>query len=126
MKSTADIRLKTESMEMQFEWRDFDGDDCFADFHINVVAQNDIRRFDFGPSVIYGLRKLRKFFRDANQKEAGLGFRYPDIRCCDLHRVEDGYSVAIRFEGSGLNEEFVIKHPNVEIDDRFLTEYYDA
>ena len=114
-------------MGLQFEWRGFDGDDCFNDFHINVISQSKTRRFDFGPCVIYGLRKLRKFFREANQEEAGLGFRYPDIRCCELHRLddEDGYSLAIRFQGSGLNEEFVVKHPSVEIDDRFLTEYYD-
>ena len=125
MKTTADIRVKGDSMELQFEWCGFDGDDCFSDFHINVVTQAETRRFDFGPCVIHGLRKLREFFRQGDQQEAGLGFRYPDIRYIDVRRGDDGYSLDIRFEGNGLKDEFSIKHPRTEIDDKFLTEYYD-
>jgi hypothetical protein len=118
MENSAGIRLKGDSMELQFEWRGFDGDDCFGDFHINVVTQREARCFELGPSVIYGLRKMRKFFHERDQEEVDFG-------TCNLRRVDDGYTLTVRSKASGTNEEFVIKHPTVEIDDRFLTEYYD-
>jgi hypothetical protein len=109
-------------MELQLKWRGFDGDDCFSDFHIDVIAQGETKRLDFGPCVIYGLRKTRKFFQDETKEGIDFG---TDALYCDLRRVEDGYALTVRFEGSASNQEFLIKHPLVEIDDSFLTEYYD-
>jgi hypothetical protein len=109
--------------EMQFEWLDFDGDDCFGDFHINIASGTDTRRFDFGSCAVSGLRKISKFFKDGAQTTVSSGFRHPDIRYYDVHRSDDGYRLVIRFEGSGLYEQFHIKSPLVQINDEFLKLY---
>lgn len=108
---------------MQFDWLDFDGDDCFNDFHIKVTTEADTRRFDFGPCVVSGLRRVSKFFRDETQSTTSGGFRHPDIRRFDLHRAEDGYRLVVRFEDSGLHEQFHIQRPLLQIDDDFLRQY---
>jgi hypothetical protein len=126
MKTTANIRIKGDLTEAQFEWCSFDGDDCFNDFHINVITESDTRRYDFGRCAIQGLRKLRTFFQDASLGEPSLGFRHPDIRYCDVHRADDGYRLVVRFEDSGLKEEHLIHQPQVQIDDDFLRTVYSS
>lgn len=123
MNNTAYIRVKGNLTEMRFEWLDFDGDDCFKDFHITVTSGTDTRRFAFGPCAVHGLRKLCKFFKDVTEATVSGGFRHPDVRCYDLHRSDDGYHLVVRFEGSGLREQFSIRGPSVQIDDEFLKLY---
>jgi hypothetical protein len=123
MKNSTYIRIKDAITETQFEWLGFDGDDCFSDFHIDLISETDNRRFDFGPCAVHGVRKLSKFFQDDTQSSVSLGFRHPDIRCCDVHRADDGYRLLVRFEGSGLSEQFHIHASSVQIDDGFLKEY---
>ncbi|HTC95963.1 MAG TPA: hypothetical protein VK699_21150 [Terriglobales bacterium] len=120
MKSTANIQVKSDLTEVQFEWLGFDGDDCFDDFHIKITSAKDTRRFDFGPCAVYSLRKLTRFFKDATQPTASGGFRHPDIRSYEMHRLDGGYRLVVSFEGSGLKEEFHIHNPLVQIDDEFL------
>lgn len=120
MKDSAFVRLKDDKSEMQFEWLAFDGDDCFNDFHVNITSATGTRRFDFGACAIHGLRKLSKFFRDETQVSVSLGFQNPDIRCCDICRGDDGYRLIVRFEGSGLHEQFDVQSPMVQIDEEFL------
>jgi hypothetical protein len=86
MKNSAHVRVKGDSTEMQFEWRDFEGDDCFKDFHINVASDNESRPFDFGPCAVHGLRKLCKFFTDVTDTTVSGGFRYPYARYYDVQR----------------------------------------
>jgi hypothetical protein len=74
MTRTAHIRLQSSDVEMRFDWLDYDGDDCFRDFHVTYVSGRDERRFEFGPCVLWGLRKLSRFFADPAQQTAGLGF----------------------------------------------------
>jgi hypothetical protein len=123
METTANIRLKSEAVEICFEWLGFDDDDCFADFHITVAESGKIRRFDFGQCVVSGVRKPMRFFADTAQETVGGGFRHPDIRYYDLHRSGDDYRLVIRFEGSGLHEEFHIHQPSVYLADEFLKAY---
>ena len=33
---------------MSFEWRDFNGDDCFRDFHVDIVNGTETEHFAFG------------------------------------------------------------------------------
>ena len=124
MRTSAFIRLRSDRLGMDFEWLDFNGDDCFDDFHINVITETGTTRFDFGGCAVSGLRKVGRFFRDNSQTTAGGGFRNPDIRYYDLHRNEDGYSLIVRFEGSGIREEFHITNPRLEIDDEFMRTVY--
>jgi hypothetical protein len=105
---------------MRFEWLGFDGDDCFDDFHIDLTNETGIQHFHFGPCAIHGLRKVSRFFQDSGQASVSLGFQLPDIRCCDVHRADDGYRLLVRFEGSGLSEQFYVHEPSVQIDDELL------
>jgi hypothetical protein len=123
MKNNAHVRVKGHSIEMLFEWLDFDGDDCFKDFHVNVVNETNTQRFDFGPCAIHGLRKVCKFFKEITETTVSGGFRYPDVRSYDVQRIDDGYRVVIRFEGGGLHEQFYIPSPSVQVDDEFLEVY---
>lgn len=111
----AAIRLVSSSTEARFEWRDFDGDDCFNDFQLIVATPDSSRRFEFGACANFGLRKLLKFFGDTTQTTAGLGFRHPDIRYLDIHRASEGFHITVRFEGSGLHEEIAFQSPALHI-----------
>ena len=103
-------------MQARFEWSGFDGDDCFEDFQITVTADGQSRSFEFGPCAASGHRKMTRFFNDPTQTTVGLSFRHPDIRHCDVYRLGDDYCFVVRFEGSGLLEEFHIHRPNLQID----------
>jgi hypothetical protein len=110
------IRLKSDESETRFEWSGFDGDDCFSDFRIIVTTAGQSRQFEFGACALHGLRKLIKVFSDPNQGAAELGFRHPDIRWCDVHRLgNEDYRLIVRYEGSGLHEEFRFHRPEVHI-----------
>jgi hypothetical protein len=124
VKDFALVRLSNQQSEIRFDWVAFDGDDCFGDIHITVTNPGGIQRFDFGPCAVNDLRKLGKFFRDETQATLGGGFQNPDIRYYDVQRAHDGYRVDLRFEGNGLNEQFHIDNPLVEIDDEFLRTVY--
>jgi hypothetical protein len=124
MRTTAHIHLKSDLIECRFEWLDFDGDDCFRDFRINVITETGSRRFDFGGCAVNGLRQFSTFFRSETREAVSGGFRHPDIRYYDLYREKDGYRLVVRFEGSGLREEFCIHNPRTEVDDEFMRTVY--
>lgn len=126
MRTSAFIRLKSDRLQIGFEWLDFDGDDCFNDFHINVITESGTRRFDFGGCAVHGLRSVSQFFRDTSQKTIGGGFRNPDICYYDVDRKNDGYRLVVRFESKGLREEFNIQTPQMEIDDEFMRTVYSG
>jgi hypothetical protein len=119
MRRTAHIHLKSDSAECRFEWLDFDGDDCFKDFHIDVRVENSFRRFNFGPCLVIGLRKLSRFFRDTTQTTLDGGY-------CDVHRTNDGYRLVVRPEGSGIREELYLPNPQIELDDEFMRTVYSS
>jgi hypothetical protein len=121
VKANAHIRITDATTEMRLAWLGFDGDDCFGDFRIDVTSEAGSQKFCFGPCAVHGLRKLSSFFRDGSQASVGLGFQQPDIRCCDFVRANEGYRLLVRFEGSGLSEQFFVRKPSVEIDDGLLT-----
>jgi hypothetical protein len=121
VKTSAHIRINDATTDMRLEWLGFDGDDCFSDFHIDVTKEGGTQQFCFGPSAVHGLRQLSKFFRDGSQASVSLGFQHPDIRCCDFVRADEGYRLHVRFEGSGLSEQFFVRKPSVLIDGAFLT-----
>lgn len=124
MKTSASIRFKSVGVQIVFEWLDFDGDDCFDDFHIDVVTQTDNRRFDFGGCAVNGLRKVRRFLQDDTQTTVGGGFRNPDVCYFDLDRKNGGFSLVVRFEGKGISDKFNIQNPQIEIDDDFMKTVY--
>jgi hypothetical protein len=115
MEPTHHIQLTSEELQTRFEWSGFDGDDCFSAFQITVTADGQSRLFEFGPCAAAGLRKMIRFFSDSTQDTVGLGFRHPDIRHCDVHRLGDDYRFVVRFEGSGLHEEFHLYRPTLQI-----------
>jgi hypothetical protein len=123
MRDSASIQVKGNANEVRFEWRDFDGDDCFGDFHIEVIGPNGTNRFDFGASAVYGLRKLTKFFQDASLASVSGGCRHPDLRYWDVVRADGGYRLIVRFEMTSVCEEFYIQSSSVRIDDEFLKAY---
>jgi hypothetical protein len=122
VRDSASIRIRDDHTEVLFEWLDFDGDDSFADFHIKITTGTESRRFDFGPCVVWGIRKAVRFFQDKLEVVSG-GFRFPDIRSYDLTRAQEDVLLQIRYEGTGLSEEVLLIKPRVAIDDKFLKEY---
>lgn len=126
VKTSADIRIRGDSTEVSFEWRDFDGDDCFNDFHIIVMTETGTRRFDFGGCAVNGLRQFSRFFRYETRNTVSGGFRTPGVRYYELYREKDGYRLVVRFEGSGLYEEFYVRNPRTQIDDEFMRTVYSG
>jgi hypothetical protein len=122
MKNSASIRVAAAHLELSFEWLEFDGDDCFNDFHINVTKDSDTRRFDFGPCAINGLRKLAQFFRDETELTVGGGFQFPNIRYYEVDRLNDRYCLLIHSENE-LHERYQISTPSIQINDEFLRNY---
>jgi hypothetical protein len=123
MEHSASIQLKDSKMNIRFEWSDYDGDDCFNNFQVLVAEGKQSEMFDFGACAIFGLRKLSKFFSDLSQETAGLGFRNPDIRYCDVFRNGKDYRLVIQYEGNNLHKEFNLSQPVIHIKDEFLKEY---
>jgi hypothetical protein len=122
MKDSASSRITSDDSEAFFEWLRFDGDDCFSEFHIDIVSGIETRRFEFGPCVISGLRKPVRFLR-GDLDTTSSGFQFPDIRTYGFTRSEDGFLLQIRFEGSGMSEQFFFGKPSLSIDDELLREY---
>ena len=114
--------MKGDDVEVLFHWHDFDGDDCFRDFHIDILNGTQAERFEFGECVVWGLRKSVRFFR-GKLDSAGSGFRFPDIRTYDLTRTDDGFSLQIRLEAANRSEEIRFSNPTLILDDEFLKEY---
>ena len=69
MERTAQIRLESRDSELCFNWLGYDGDDCFQDFHLTCRLGTAEQPFDFGPCVVWGLRKLSRFFSDPTHPE---------------------------------------------------------
>jgi hypothetical protein len=86
VKTSADIRIEGDSIEVSFEWRDVDGDDCFNDFHINVITETGTRRFDFGGCAVNGLRQFSRFFRARNKTYFHDGIGSWGARCLFVSR----------------------------------------
>jgi hypothetical protein len=115
MERVARIRLTSDESETRFEWSGFDGNDCFSDFQITVTTAGQFWHFEFGPCAAYGVRRLTRLFTDTTQMSAELGFQHPDIRHCDVHRSGEDFRLIVRYESSGLHEEFHIHRPAVHI-----------
>jgi hypothetical protein len=117
MKPNVFIELTDPAMHVRFGWRDFDGDDFFAEFSISVAVRGDRQRlFSFGGCAVYCLRKLRIFFGDQSKESTAGGFRHPDIRTFDLYRTATGLRLVIDFEESKLHEEFELVNPSIQVD----------
>lgn len=125
MRDSASIRARRDDAEVLFERHDFDGDDCFKVFHIDIANGTETERFDFGACVVQGLRKSVRFFRGRVDKAEG-GFRFPDIRTYELRRTDDGFLLEIRFEDNDLFRQLQISNPTLIFDDEFLNEHDDS
>jgi hypothetical protein len=123
VRDTAQISINDAATDVRFVWAEFDGDDGFNDFHIDVTGKCGTQRFSFGPCAVHGLRKVSRFFRDKSQESVGLGFRHPDNRYCDIFRVDGDYRLVVGFEGSGLSEQHHVQTPSIHLGDDFLVEY---
>lgn len=122
MANSASIRVKDNDAEALLHWRNFDGDDSFRSFQINIINGNQTEQFDFGGCAVWGLRKSSRFFR-GKLDSAGGGFRFPDIRTYDLKRTDNGFLLQIRFEEANRSEEIRFTDPTVILEDEFLKEY---
>jgi hypothetical protein len=119
MRDSASIKAKSSDREVLFQWNGFDGDDCFKDFHIQLL---DGPRFCFGECMVRGLRQCVWFFRGQLDK-VELGFESPDIRTCYLTRTEDAFLLQICLEGLNRSEQYCLSEPTLTLDDEFLREY---
>jgi len=122
MRKSASIRAEGAGSGGLFEWLDFDGDDCFRDFHIGLVNGTETERFEFGGCAIWGLRRTVMFFRGQLDK-VGSGFSFPDNRTYDLARIEDGFLLEIRVKATNRFEQLHIQKPALTFNDEFLKEY---
>jgi len=123
MKKNPSIQVESSGDVISFLWRDFDGDDCFDGFFIEVKQNGTTKNFDFGACAVYGLRKLSRFFRDSNQESVSGGFQNPDPCFFDVHRDGDTYLLSVRFERGGFSAQFKLRSALVTINDEFLIDY---
>jgi hypothetical protein len=121
MENWASIQSRSSELEIRFEWVDFDGDDAFNEFHVDIVGGVETRRFDFGPCAVATLRKFATFF-EGKLETASAAFQCPDVRVCELARTQNGFQLLVRFEADRQSEEFNIASPSITIDD-FLADY---
>lgn len=114
VKRTAQIRLRDDLIEVVFNWRDFDGDDCFSCFQMTVDDGIEIRRFDLGTSIVWALRRFTRFFESCVETTLGAG-------SLEVHRSGNHYHIAII--SGDLRHEFHVYAPVIEIDREFLNAY---
>ena len=123
MSNTAHVYLKSDLAECRFEWLDYDGDDCFRNFYIDVRVENRCQRFRLGPCVINGLRQLSRLVRNGIQNTFSFVSCHPNIRDVDLYREKDGYRLVVRSETAVLREEVYIRNPRIEVEDEILERF---
>ena len=121
MENWASIQLRSRELEIRFEWVDFDGDDAFHEFHVDIVGGVETRRFEFGPCPVTTLRQFSDFFQD-RLETASASFHCPDLRVCQLDRTDGGFHLQVRFDAGNQSEDFAIPSPSVTLDD-FLSQY---
>lgn len=110
------IALEDETREVLLVWDRFDGDDCFEEFRIIVTPRGtEVRVYEFGPCAVHAVRKMSAFLSDHAQQSVGGGFRHPDIRTYDWQRSGSDLKLVVKFEGSRLANEHVMKSPKVTI-----------
>jgi hypothetical protein len=121
MENWASIQIKSNELEIRFEWVEFDGDDSFKEFHVDIIGGVKTRRFDFGPSTVATLRKFAGFFQ-GKAEAASEAFQCPDVRVCELARTDSGLQLLVRFAADDQSEKFNIASPSITID-AFLADY---
>jgi hypothetical protein len=121
----ASIYLRDSDAEVRFHWRGFDGDDCFDEFHIDLVKNGATKCFQCGPCAVWGLRRLVRFFRDGREASVVGGFQNPDKCFYDVVRTPAGFRVSVTFERSELSENIELSHPEVRVDDDILRTMFD-
>ena len=110
------IGLKDGTQEVLLAWARFDGDDCFEDFRITVVSRDsDAQVYEFGACTVRAVRKMKLFLSDHTQQSVSGGFRHPDIRTYDWHRIGSELKLGVKFEGSSLAVDYTLKNPAISI-----------
>jgi hypothetical protein len=109
----ATIRVHNNESEWRFDWSGFDGDDCFHRSGLTVIEKGATRSFDFGASVVWGLRWLNRFFKDQSMEKTRGG----------ISVVRAGHDLTMTFEHDGKKEQFHLKSPEVELDREFIPKY---
>ena len=109
----ATICVRTNESEWRFEWRDFDGDDCFASFKMAVKDRGVTRHFDFGAAVVWSLRWLNRFFENKTLEKTQGGL--------EVYRHGQDYPLVL--DAGGGQEEFRLQAPEVLLDREFLPRY---
>ena len=118
------VKVRGTGAEWLFEFTGFDLDDCFDSLRITVNERQEQVVYDFGPCVVWALRKLAAFFENEARDDAvGGGFRNPDPCFYELRRRGAEYRLSVRFEGSGLQKEYALALPEILVDKHFLKAY---
>lgn len=110
---SASIRVHGIESEWRFDWDGFDGDDCFQSFRITVTEPGLTQDFDFGPSVVWSLRWLNRFFANETQTQTRGG----------LSVYRSGQDFRMAFEYNRKQHEFHLRSPQVQLDREFLPLY---
>lgn len=112
------VALKDGHLEVLLAWEQFDGDDCFEDFRIIVYPRGSVSHvYEFRPCAVHAVRKLKEFISDSSVQSVGGGFRHPDIRTYDLHRVGADLRLAVKFEGTRFEALHVLESPEIRFEE---------
>jgi len=102
MRDNASIQVKNATRDIQFIWRGFDGDDCFADFQIVATTEDGTEEFDFGPCVVWGLRELAGCFvaapgrlqvsdSETPRSDAAMSFGWQTVTASRFNSMKAGF-----------------------------------
>jgi hypothetical protein len=111
------ITLRDEVTQIKFIWEKFDEDDCFDEHKIIVVRKGKNEVFDFGPCVVWGIKKVVIFLNNRNEMKTGSGFRNPDIMYYYIYR--EGNALRLEIQIQSKEDEifnFILNNPIVELD----------
>jgi hypothetical protein len=119
----SEISLSDSQREVVFIWNEFDGDDCFGSLKVRVCHEDQQAEYDFGPCVVWALRKLTCFVESDMDDSVSGGFRNPDIITYELKRMSSSYEFVVECEAQGLQVSYKLENPQIQVDRSFLNWY---
>ena len=122
MNDSATLTLGTPTVNLRFDWLEYDGDDCFAQHRITYNGTDGSKTFNFGACAT---RSIRKFESLLGNKTAsvGFGFRIPEVIYYDIDRTDNSLKLHIHSDELGLDAKMQVDLADVAFDKPFRRYY---
>ncbi len=119
---SATLTLGTPSVNLRFDWLEYDGDDCFGQHRITYNGTDGAKTFNFGACATLCIRKLESLLSNKTGS-VGFGFRIPEVIYYDIDRTDDSLKLHIYSEELALDAKMQVDLADVAFDKPYQRYY---